>query len=381
MSHNLHAVRSLLGTCAADNPILRVRERNTMKLALTLAFVLPALAQTAFTQTDRPAIALATRMSQLMESTAVAVPDLVRASEPVRHLADATLTSMRTSPRNPAFDFRFINDVKAYLALSDTIPAAQLPQVAEQQLGELREDVSRFQQAFETRLDSQAREQLATEADPNDLKHYSEANAKLLPLGTLPRVVFLGDSITAAWHLNEAFPGRDFLNRGIAGQTTTQMLGRFPQDVVLTHPKAVVILAGTNDIAHGIPASAIEDTLTMMGDLAKVHGIKPIFASLLPVGAEAAKTRSPGVIQQVNRWLKEYCSREGFTYLDYYGALASADGQLPSDVSDDGLHPNARGYSVMSPVLLEAINTTLASPLTPADHTTKRRLSLPGIGK
>jgi lysophospholipase L1-like esterase len=356
-----------------------------MKLALAIVLVLPVFAQTQQNGPTQNALSRATRMSQLMESTAVAVPGLTPASESVRHLAEATLSGLRTHPGNPAEDFRFINEVRAYLALSETFPASQMPPVAEQQFGELREDLVRFQQSFESSLEAQSQGRVSSDADPNDLRHYSEANTKLLPLGTLPRVVFLGDSLTARWHLNETFPGRDFVNRGIDGQTTSQMLGRFLQDVVLPHPKAVVIEGGSNDIANGIPSYAIEDTLTMLGELARLHGVKPVFASIAPVSAEAGKTRPLAVIQQVNRWLKEYCAREGFTYLDLFGALADANGGLPADLTDDGVNLTAKGYSVISPVTLETVNRALAlvaNPATPGNTTTsKHRLPIPNIVK
>jgi lysophospholipase L1-like esterase len=156
-----------------------------------------------------------------------------------------------------------------------------------------------------------------------------------------------------------------------------EMLGRFLADVANLHPKAMVVLGGTNDLARGIAPQAIEDTLTMIGELAKDRGIKAVFASILPVSAEVAKARPAASIQQINRWLRDYCSREGFVYLDYFTALADAAGQLPADLSDDGLHPNAKGYSVMSRVALEAINRALgaapASPTAPA----RKRFAIP----
>jgi lysophospholipase L1-like esterase len=231
--------------------------------------------------------------------------------------------------------------------------------VAEQQFTELRDTLFRFRQRLETDLAAQAASAITQGADPSNLHRYAEANSKLPPLGTTPRVVFLGDSITDGWHLNEYFPGRDFVNRGISGQTTIQMLGRFLQDVSGPRPKAVVVLGGINDIARGIAPVAIEETLNMIGDLAKAHGMKAVFGSIMPVNAEVAKARPAASIVEVNKWLQDYCKREGFVYLDYFSALADAAGQLPADLSGDGLHPNAKGYSIISPVALEAINRAL----------------------
>ncbi len=337
---------------------------------------------------DKAAQDLATRMSQLMESTAVAVPGLVHASEPVRQNAEATLAALRRTRQDAALTWQLIGQVKAYLALSDSIPRPSVfPPAADQQLAELREDLQRMQRHFEAMLQARNEGMNAREADPSSLKRYAEADAKILPPGKAARVVFLGDSITDGWRLNEYFTGSDFINRGIEGQTTAELLGRFMQDVIALRPKAVLIFGGTNDIGHGIPPGGIEDNFTMMGDLAKAHGVKPLFASVLPAGDyhkdadpeyERTRTRPSAAIQQLNRWLREYCRKENFTYVDYYAAMADKAGQMPADLSDDGLHPNAKGYRVMSPVTLGAINHIL----TPAEQTeespAKRRLRLPG---
>jgi lysophospholipase L1-like esterase len=331
---------------------------------------------------------LADRLSQLMESTAVAVPGLVSASGSVRQLTASALGSMRAAPQDLSLQYRFAKLVAAYLALSDTFPHPQpFPQVAEQQFSELRESAQRFQVRFETALGQLDREAQARNADPSDLARYADANAKLPPPAA-PRVVFFGDSITDAWRLNEYFTGRDFVNRGISGQTTLQMVGRFLQDVVALKPKAVLILAGTNDIAQGIRVSAIEDDLTAMGELAQSSGIKPVFASVLPVSDyhkdvdarfEVTKTRPPAVIRQINSWMQEYCRREGFTYVDYFTAMADGNGFMQADMADDGLHPNAKGYRVMAPIALDALNKTLSAVGSPAtEKTQKKRFGLLG---
>jgi lysophospholipase L1-like esterase len=323
----------------------------------------------------RDASELETRMLQLMESTAVAVPGLVRASEPVKQNAEMTFATMERNP-NPALLYQFINQVKAYLALSESIPRPYpFPETADRQFAELRIDLERIQQHFEAVLQvRQVTVTLPPEAqprnvDPNNLGKYAQANSGMPPAGKTPRVVFMGDSITEAWHLNEYFTGRDFINRGIGGQVTSQMVGRFLQDVVALHPKAVVIMGGINDIGRGYTPNTIEANLEAMAELAKGHGIKPIFASLLPVSDyhkdkdpryEMTKTHSPEEIAQVNRWLKEYCDREKFVYIDYYSVMADYKKQMPADLSDDGLHPNARGYRVMSPTALEAIGRVAA---------------------
>ena len=150
-----------------------------------------------------------------------------------------------------------------------------------------------------------------------------------------PRVVFLGDSITDGWRLNEYFGDRDFVNRGISGQITGEMLGRMKADVIDLKPEAMIVLAGTNDIARGVPVAAIENNLAMIADLAEFHKIKPLFASVLPVSDyhkgvnpanERTKQRPPATILELNAWLKSFCARRNFTYVDYFPALADQAG-------------------------------------------------------
>jgi lysophospholipase L1-like esterase len=330
---------------------------------------------------DKEAAELATRMTQLMESTAVAVPGLVQASEPVTRNAETTFAAMQRTPRNAALTYQFMNDVRAYLALSDSFPKPlPFPAAADRQYAELREDLERMRQHFEALLQNLNQAAQKRDSDPDNLKRYADADAKILPATKLPRVVFLGDSITDAWRLNEYFTGRDFVNRGIGGQTTLQMLARFRQDVVSLNPKVVVILGGTNDIDAGVSPAQIEDNLTMIGDLAKAHGIKPVFASILPVSDyhknddprfEMTKTRPPATIASINTWLRGHCKSEGFVYLDYYSAMVDPAGQMKADLSDDGLHPNAKGYRVMSPVALEAIGRALSGQ--PDESKSRRR--------
>ena len=329
---------------------------------------------------------LGTRMVQLMESTAIAVPGLTQASAPVKQNAETTLAAIGRTPRNPALTWQFLNQVKAYLALSDSYARpADFPAAAERQFAELREDVARMQRHFETLLTTAEKVEQKKDADPNGMQRYADADGKLPPPSKLPRVVFLGDSITDGWRLNEYFTGRDFVNRGIGGQTTLQMIARFRQDVAALNPKAVVVLAGTNDIAAGVPANQIEENLATMGDLAKAHGIKAAFASILPVSDyhkdadphfEETPAHPPATITAINNWLRAYCQSQGFVYVDYYTAMVDSAGQMQPDLSDDGLHPNAKGYRVMSPVALEAIGRAIGGQTD--DEKPKRRFKLLG---
>jgi lysophospholipase L1-like esterase len=336
---------------------------------------------------DKEAGELATRMVQLLESTAVAVPGLVRASEPVTQSAQMTLAAMLQTPRNPALTWQFMNEMKAYLALSDSMQRPYpYPPTADHQYAEIHDGVERFEQHFEALLTAQNTADQGRVADPNQLTRYSEANTKLLPAGKTPRVVFLGDSITDSWRLNEYFTGRDFVNRGIGGQTTSQMLARFRQDVLALNPKIVVILGGTNDIANGTAPNQIEDNLATMGDLARAHGIKVVFASITPVSDyhkdadpryEVTKTRPPATIQAINSWIQNLCLTGGFTWMDYYSALADTAGRMAADYSDDGLHPNAKGYRLMSPVVIATIDRISRQPQEESPEA-KRRFRLLG---
>jgi lysophospholipase L1-like esterase len=184
-----------------------------------------------------------------------------------------------------------------------------------------------------------------------------------LPAEAAGRVVFYGDSITDAWESNGGsfFPGKPYVNRGISGQTTPQMLVRFRQDVVALHPEAVVILAGTNDIAGNTGPSTlemIEDNFKGMAEIAQANGIRVILASTLPAALYPWRPSVAGVpqtIEALNAWLKDYCGQEKLTYLDYWTAMAGPDGGMKPGISKDGVHPNAAGYAIMQPMAEAAI--------------------------
>jgi lysophospholipase L1-like esterase len=212
--------------------------------------------------------------------------------------------------------------------------------------------------------------------DYGQLARYRDANAKLGPPASGEnRVVFFGDSITDIWHLDEYFPGKPYINRGIGGQTTPQMLVRFRQDVIDLHPKVVVILAGTNDIAGNTGPMRLEDIeadFASLAELARAHDIKVIYSSILPVHNYTDRSkdffaqRSPEKILELNKWLKNYCattspgnSANGCVYLDYFSAVVDDKGLLKKNLADDGLHPNAAGYKIMAPMAEAAIEKAL----------------------
>jgi len=207
--------------------------------------------------------------------------------------------------------------------------------------------------------------------DFGQLARYRDANAALKPSAPGEnRVVFFGDSITDIWHLDEYFPGKFYINRGIGGQTTPQMLVRFRQDVIDLHPKVVIILAGTNDIAGNtgpMRLEDIEDDYASLADLARANGIKVIYSSVLPIhnytdrSKDPFAQRSPEKIILLNQWLKGYCAAvpKDATYLDYFSAMVDDKGLLKKDLADDGLHPNAAGYKIMAPMVEAAIERAL----------------------
>jgi lysophospholipase L1-like esterase len=209
---------------------------------------------------------------------------------------------------------------------------------------------------------------------PN-LARYREANRTLpAAAGAGARVVFMGDSITDLWQqprYGEFFPGRPYVDRGISGQTTPQMLLRFRPDVIDLQPKAVVILAGTNDIAGNtgpMTNEEIQGHLASMSELAHAHNIRVVLASVTPVSAY--HTASPAAvpqttarpmarIQALNAWIKSYAAAHGDVYLDYFSAMTDQTGLLRAELSEDDLHPNARGYAIMAPLAEAAVARAL----------------------
>jgi len=201
--------------------------------------------------------------------------------------------------------------------------------------------------------------------DFGQLCRYAAQNRELLASRQPARVVFMGDSITDNWmNLGRGFWAEGRVDRGISGQTTPQMLLRFRQDVLALRPKAVHIMAGTNDVAGNTGAATVETVegnIQTMAELARAHGIKVILASVPPA---AAFPWSPGKqptpqIRALNAWLRGYAKANGFTYVNYYDALATAEGAMKPGYSSDGVHPTAQGYAVMAPLALAAIARTL----------------------
>jgi lysophospholipase L1-like esterase len=216
-----------------------------------------------------------------------------------------------------------------------------------------------------------------TFTDWADLAKYRDADQEIPPpAASETRVVFMGDSITEGWgqkgtatspDRGEFFPGKPYINRGISGQTTPQMLVRFRQDVIDLKPKVVVLLAGTNDIAENtgkLTLAEIAGNIASMSELARANGIRVVLCSVLP----ASEFRwHPGLepapkIRALNALIKDY-AKNGFIYVDYYSSMANSDGGLKTELSPDGVHPNKAGYEIMAPLAEAGITEAVKKPL------------------
>jgi lysophospholipase L1-like esterase len=227
--------------------------------------------------------------------------------------------------------------------------------------------------------------------DWNQLGRYHKANEELKARPVEQgRVVFMGDSITDLWKLEEYFPGKPYINRGIGGQTTPQMLVRMYPDVIDLRPAAMVLLAGTNDVAHNTgPSTAemIEENIMAMAELAQDHGIKVLLCSVTPVSdypylaqqsgrapapppaggrggrgmmrQKMTAGRPPADILKLNAWMKDYAQSIHATYVDYFSVLVDDKGWMKDGISNDGLHPNDAGYKLMVPTVSAAIDKAL----------------------
>ena len=321
---------------------------------------------------------------QLMESTMAATPGVGQAVSPVLEDARQAMAVLRISPRVvPSHLFTYLGHVRAYMAISGALPKpTPVTEQTRKQFAELRTDLDLLDSHFRALL-------VRTEAqlrppDRDNLRRYADANAKLGPPDAAkPRVVFLGDSITDGWRLTESFAEKDYVNRGISGQITGEMLGRTMADVLVHKPAAMILLAGTNDLARNVAISAIESNIAMIGELAEAYKIKVILSSILPVSDyhkgenprnEMTLLRPPAKIIEVNTWMEAYAKQRGWTYCNYFNVLVDSAGQMQADLAPDGLHPNTEGYRVMAPVAQTCIDQALMpKPVTPVQQNTKKR--------
>ena len=363
------------------------RGRGACPTIAALAFAGAMCAQPSALLSNSDALALATHIVQLVEATMVSTPELSKAGAPLLANAREALTVLHRDPMETASTHRFVTNIRAYLALADAIPKPYpFPKTAQDQFTDLHDSSARLESHFAALL--AFRDRALNGPDPDKLQRYGEADAHLNPPDPRkPRVVFLGDSITDNWRLNEYFPDHDFINRGISGQTTDQMLGRFEADVVALHPVAVVIFGGTNDLYRRIPVAAVENNIRAMAELAQFNGIRVLISTLTPVSDyhkdrdpnyERSPWRPPAEIREVNRWIQSFCASRDFTFVDYYSETVDAAGFFKADLSDDGLHPNSQGYRIMAPVVLKAVESVVSA--SSAQQKPRRHRLLP-IGK
>lgn len=201
------------------------------------------------------------------------------------------------------------------------------------------------------------------------LCQYRAKNASLTTSGkAAPQVVFMGDSITEGWEkLDPGYFTDGKVDRGISGQTTSQMLLRFRQDVIELHPQVVHILAGTNDVAGNtgpVTLAQVEGNLASMAELAHAHGIRVVLGSVPPAAKFPWRPNLVVVptIKLLNAWIKDYAAHNGFTYVDYFSTMASASGSMKDGLSEDGVHPTRKGYQLMEPLTDAAIRQASQTP-------------------
>src|SRR5260221_3240845 len=272
------------------------------------------------------------------------------------------LTPWRTLMRTREIPLVYL---AAYLAAAILHPAIAAGQTAPEATP-LSKQVAKLEETV-------AREEKTLLDWPN-LGRYREANTTVAaPVKEEPRVVFMGDSITDMWvqaQFGGFFPGKPYVDRGISGQTTPQMLIRFRPDVIALKPKAVVILAGANDVAGNTGAMTDEDierNIESMSELAKAHGIKVVLSSITPTGGyHAAPTAAPqssvrpmSRIKAINEWMQRYAAANGHVYLDYLTPMLDATGMMKAELTADDLHPNTAGYAIMAPLAQAAIDKAL----------------------
>lgn len=338
---------------------------------LAIAAAAPVWAQEAAAPpTRQEAERLIQEAVDLMEAAGVVTPELSRAGAPLTENVRSAADTLRSggAREHVGVVYRLLANVRAYVQLADALPKpAGFSDDVRRQLEQLRFRSDRIDLYFRELLER--RESQIRQPDRDNLSRYREANALVdPPVAGEERVVFFGDSITDGWELNQYFVNKPFLNRGISGQITGQMLGRLQADVIDLQPRAMLLLGGTNDLARDIDLATIQNNIQMMADLAAAHGIAPILASILPVSNYHADQdprfrrtpdRSPEDIRALNDWMRGFAASRRYAYLDYFAAVADEKGYLKAELADDGLHPNTEGYKVMMPLAQAAIDEAL----------------------
>jgi lysophospholipase L1-like esterase len=220
--------------------------------------------------------------------------------------------------------------------------------------------------ATDTATPQQAATMRARLADWPQMEHYRAANAALQPVPAgEQRVVVYGASVAEYWGTRGGafFPGKPYLNRGIGGQNSSQMLVRFRQDVINLHPAAVVFLESTNDISQKMEPEVVEDNWRSIAELAKANGIQMILTSITPSShfPWSPEMHPAETIIARNAWLREYAASHSLIYVDFFPVLANAENGMKAELTVDGVHPNKQGYAVMAPLVQTAIDQALGA--------------------
>ena len=353
-----------------------MRATLLLGLALGMAAVAPAQ-ETAAPPTQAEAARMFRETVDLMEAAAVVTPELARAGAPLTENVRSAAETLRGGAvrEHVGVIYKLLANVRAYVQLVDALPKPpDFSDDVRKQLEQLRLRADRIDIYFRALLEQ--REQQLRQPDRDNLSRYREDNALVdPPVAGEERVVFLGDSITDGWELNQYFVNKPYINRGISGQITGQMLGRLQADVLDLKPRVMVLLGGTNDLARGVELAAIQNNIQMIADLAAAHGVAPVLASIMPVSDYHADKdprfrrtpdRRPADIQELNAWMRGFASNRGYRYLDYFAVTADDSGMLAAELADDGLHPNAEGYKAMTPparaAIAEALRATARQP-------------------
>jgi len=310
------------------------------------------------------------QIRDLMQVNAVATPELLRAGAPLienAHQAVVALSAGNTREHSEV-QYQLLTNARIYLQIADAIPKSRsfLDEI-NKNLADLRRAIDRLELHFRATL--QSKEKLVLGSDRDQLSRYVEHNSQLHGVGVEnDRVVFFGDSITDNWRLNQYFPGKPYVNRGISGQITSQMLARMQADVIDLRPTVLVILGGTNDLARGVPSNTIKNNLSMIASLALAHNIIPVLSSILPVNDYYERDdpnhvrsvlRSSSDITSLNQWIRNFCQKQGLRYLDYHSKMIDTAGQLGISWTKDGLHPNEEGYKIMASLVQASITSAL----------------------
>jgi lysophospholipase L1-like esterase len=308
-----------------------------------------------------------------MDAGGVAIPTLRTAAAPLIDNVRSVCRELQLRPATGQPSYNLLQNLRAYLDLSDALPKPYpFPDTARDQLREVRDAMIRFDAHFRALLDQKDAELRSPDRD--NVSRFTEDN-RVLPPGGARRVVFLGDSMLSQWRLNEYFPQDDFVNRAIVGQLSGQLLARMKADVVDLKPAVVVIGAGSFDLTREAPLELIAGNFQLLADIAAANGIKVVVTAVLPVNDdhksenptyERTPARPPERILQLNTWLKTFAAQRKLGYVDFYTAVVDARGLLSAEVSDDGLHPNARGYRLMAPVLAAELDRVLRPAAPPA---------------